>query len=196
MHRLRRLSVLIIWFILSAVAMAKTVVIDAGHGGHDRGGGPRQKIPEKPYALDVAQRLQRVLAANGYKTVMTRNGDYFVSLGGRVAIANSHRDAVFVSIHFNSAPRVGADGIETYYYTSRSAKLASAIHAQVNGVASSEDRGVRRRGFYVIRNTRIPSVLCELGFLTNPAEAKKITSSSTYRQSLAEAVARGVMRVY
>ncbi|MEQ1858905.1 MAG: N-acetylmuramoyl-L-alanine amidase [Chthoniobacteraceae bacterium] len=196
MHRLRRLPVLLTWLLISFTAAAKTVVIDAGHGGHDRGGGPRQKIPEKPYALDVAQRLQRVLQAAGYKTVMTRSGDYFVSLGGRVVIANKYRDAVFVSIHFNSAPRVGADGIETYYYSSRSAKLASAIHSQVVATARTENRGVRKRGFYVIRNTKIPSVLCELGFLTNPAEGKKVSTSSAYRQALAEAVARGVMRAY
>lgn len=196
MHRLRLLPVLLTWLLLTVSAVAKTVVIDAGHGGHDRGGMPRQKIPEKGYALDVAQRLQRILAGAGYKTVMTRNGDYFVSLGGRVSIGNSHSGAVFVSIHFNGAPRSGANGIETFYYTSRSAKLASAIHSQVVATARTENRGVKRRGFYVIRNTRIPSVLCELGFLTNPAEGKKISTSSAYRQSLAEAVARGVMRAY
>lgn len=196
MHRLRRIPVLLIWLVLSFAAQAKTVVIDAGHGGHDRGGGPRQKIPEKPYALDVAQRLQRILAGAGYKTVMTRSGDYFVSLGGRCAIANAQRDAIFVSIHFNSAPREGADGIETYYYTSRSAKLAAAIHGRVVRTAGTEDRNVRRRGFYVIRNTRIPSVLCELGFLTNRAEAKRISTSADYRQKLAQAVASGVMAVH
>jgi len=196
MHRLRRLPVLLLWLFLCLAAQAKTVVIDAGHGGHDRGGGPRQRIPEKPYTLDVAQRLQRILSAAGYKTIMTRSGDYFVTLGGRCAIANAQRDAIFVSIHFNSAPREGADGIETYYYTSRSANLAAAIHSRVVRTAGTENRNVRRRGFYVIRNTRIPSVLCELGFLTNRAEGKRISTSSDYRQKLAQAVASGVMAVY
>lgn len=196
MHRLRRLPVLLTWLLLCFAAQAKTVVIDAGHGGHDRGGGPRQKIPEKPYTLDVAQRLQRILSAAGYKTIMTRSGDYFVTLGGRCAIANAQRDAIFVSIHFNSAPREGADGIETYYYTSRSAGLAAAIHGRVVRTAGTENRNVRRRGFYVIRNTRIPSVLCELGFLTNRAEGKRISTSSDYRQRLAQAVASGVMAVH
>jgi N-acetylmuramoyl-L-alanine amidase len=168
------------------------VVIDAGHGGHDRGGGPRQRIPEKPYTLDVAKRLQSILASAGYRTVMTRSGDYFVGLGGRCAIANRERDAIFVSIHFNSAPREGADGIETYYYTGRSGGLAAAVHREVVRAAGTDNRGVRRRGFYVIRNTRIPSILCELGFLTNRAEAKRISGSSAYRQKLAEAVARGI----
>jgi N-acetylmuramoyl-L-alanine amidase len=196
MHRLRLLTVLFTWLLLTVGAAAKTVVIDAGHGGHDRGGMPRQRIPEKGYALDVAQRLQRILSAAGYKTVMTRNGDYFVSLGGRVSVANSAGSCIFVSIHFNGAPRSGANGIETYYYSSRSSKLASAIHSQVVATAGTENRGVRKRGFYVLRNTRPPAVLCELGFLTNPSEGKKISTSSSYRQSLAEAVARGVMRAY
>lgn len=199
MHSLRRLPVLFTWLLVllaAPLASAKTVVIDAGHGGHDRGGGPGQKIPEKPYVLDIAQRLKRILAGAGYRTVMTRDGDYFVTLGQRVSIANSQRDAIFVSVHLNSAPREGANGIETYYYSSKSAKIASAIHSRVVSAAGTENRGVRRRGFYVIRNTRIPSVLCELGFLTNRAEGKRISTSAEHRQKLAEAIARGVMQVF
>ncbi len=199
MHRFRRHPVLFTWFLLlltAPLALAKTVVIDAGHGGHDRGGGPRQKIPEKPYVLDIAQRLRRILAAAGYKTVMTRDGDYFVTLGGRCAIANAQRDAIFVSVHLNSAPRAGADGIETYYYSSKSARLASAIHSRMVSAAGTENRGVRQRGFYVIRNTRIPAVLCECGFLTNPAEGKRISTSGDYRQKLAQAIANGIMATY
>jgi N-acetylmuramoyl-L-alanine amidase len=196
MPSLRRLPVffsVLLWLSLLAPAWAvRTVVIDAGHGGHDRGGMPRQRIPEKGYALDVAKRLQGVLAKAGYRTVMTRSGDYFVGLGARCAVANAQRDAIFVSIHFNGAPREGANGIETYYYSSQSARLAASVHRQVLRTAGTEDRGVRRRGFYVVRNTRIPAILCELGFLTNAYEAKKITGSAAYRQALAEAVARGI----
>ena len=196
MHSLLRLLVLITALCLLPVpaSAVRTVVIDAGHGGHDRGGGPGQRIPEKPYTLDVAQRLKRILSSAGYRTVMTRDGDYFVTLGGRCSIGNSHRDSIFVSIHFNSAPREGADGIETYYYSSRSGKLAAAVHQEVVRVAGTEDRRVRRRGFYVIRRTRSPAILCELGFLTNRAEAKRISSSSSYRQQLAEAIARGIRK--
>jgi N-acetylmuramoyl-L-alanine amidase len=191
----RRFSVLslALWLCLLSPAWAvRTVVIDAGHGGHDRGGGPGQRIPEKPYTLDVAKRLQSILSSAGYRTIMTRSGDYFVGLGGRCAIANRQSDAIFVSIHFNSARREGADGIETYYYTGRSSGLAAAVHREVVRAAGTENRGVRRRGFYVIRNTRIPSILCELGFLTNRAEAKRISGSVAHRQKLAEAVARGI----
>jgi N-acetylmuramoyl-L-alanine amidase len=168
-----------------------TVVIDPGHGGFDRGGIPRQRLPEKIMTLDVAQRLRAVLEANGYMVVMTRNSDVFVPLPTRVAIANSYRDAIFVSIHFNSAQRAGADGIETYFYSRESLPLASAVHYNVASGAPSPNRGVRRRGYYVLRKTRIPAVLVECGFLTNPTEAQHAQTTS-YRQQLAEEIARGI----
>jgi N-acetylmuramoyl-L-alanine amidase len=168
-----------------------TVVIDAGHGGYDRGGIPGQRVSEKDMTLDVAQRLKTVLAATGYRVVMTRDSDVFVPLGTRCAIANSYRNAVFVSVHFNSATRRGASGIETYFYSRDSLALASAIHHYVAGGAPSENRGVRRRGYYVLRRTNVPAVLVECGFLTNPTEAGYAQNAS-YRQKLAEAIAAGV----
>ena len=168
-----------------------TVVIDAGHGGFDRGGIPGQRIPEKEMTLEVARRLENVLAADGYRVVMTRDSDVFVPLGTRVAIANSYRKAIFVCIHFNSAGRVGADGIETYFYGRDSLPLASAVHHFVAGGAPSPNRGVRRRGYYVLRKARVPAVLVECGFLTNPTEAASIQNSS-YRQKLAEEIAAGI----
>ncbi|PYL55709.1 MAG: hypothetical protein DMF29_00970 [Verrucomicrobia bacterium] len=168
-----------------------TVVIDAGHGGFDRGGIPHQRVPESMMNLDVAQRLKAVLTAYGYRVVMTRDSDVFIPLGTRVAIANSYRDAIFVCIHFNAAPRGAASGIETYFYSSQSLPLASAIHYYVAGGAPTRNRGVRRRGFYVLRRTTIPSVLVECGFLTNATEAQ-YAQSAAYQQKLAEEIARGV----
>ena len=168
-----------------------TVVIDAGHGGHDRGGIPGQRIAEKDMTLDVAQRLRNVLAASGYRVVMTRDSDVFVPLGTRVAIANSYRNAIFVCVHFNATKRMGASGIETYFYSRDSLLLASAIHHFVVGGAPSASRGVRRRGYYVLRKTSIPAVLVECGFLTNPTEAAYAQTAS-YRQKLAEEIAAGV----
>lgn len=175
----------------SGDSSATTVVIDAGHGGYDRGGIPGQRVSEKDMTLDVAQRLRNVLAASGYRVVMTRDSDVFVPLGVRTAIANSNRNAIFVSIHFNSAPRSSAGGIETYFYNRESLSLASAIHHYVAGGAPSENRGVRRRGYFVLRRTNMPSVLVECGFLTSPTEAAYVQNAS-YRQKLAEEIAAGV----
>lgn len=175
-----------------AARPSTVVVIDAGHGGHDRGGIAGQRVAEKNMTLDVAQRLRAVLQSYGYRTVMTRDSDVFIPLGTRVAIANSYRgDAIFVCIHFNATPRRAASGIETYFYSSQSLALASAIHYYVAGGAPSANRGVRRRGFYVLRNTGIPSVLVECGFLTNPTEAQ-YAQNAGYRQKLALEIAHGI----
>ena len=176
-----------------AFGQSRTIVLDAGHGGYDRGGVPGQRISEKDKTLDVAQRVRRILQADGYRVIMTRDSDVFVPLPTRVAIANSYRGANFVSIHFNCASRVGANGIETYYYRSDSASLAASIHRNVVSGAPSENRGIRRRGFYVLRRTTIPSVLVECGFLTNPTEGR-LALTGDYRQKLAEQIARGIRR--
>jgi N-acetylmuramoyl-L-alanine amidase len=177
----------------SFASAQRTIVVDAGHGGHDRGGVPYQRIGEKGMTLDVSQRLKRVLEARGYRVIMTRNSDVFIPLGTRVAIANSYRGATFVSVHFNSSRRAGANGVETYYYRSDSAGLAASIHRNVVAGAPTENRGIRRRGFFVLRRTRIPSVLVECGFLTNPEEGR-LAQSASYRQLLAERIARGIAR--
>jgi N-acetylmuramoyl-L-alanine amidase len=169
-----------------------TVVIDAGHGGFDRGGIPGQSVPEKTMALDVAQRLEKRLRQAGYQVVMTRDSDVFVPLGERVGIANRYQDAVFVCIHFNAASRAGANGIETYYYNNGSAKLAADIHRHLIAGTSSDNRGIRQRGYYVLRRTSIPAVLVECGFLTNPTEAR-LALQSSYRERLADRIADGVM---
>jgi N-acetylmuramoyl-L-alanine amidase len=169
-----------------------TVVIDAGHGGFDRGGIPGQRVDEKNMTLDVALRLGKELRQAGYRVIMTRDSDVFVTLGERVRIADSYPNAIFVCIHFNSAKRAGANGIETYYYSNQSAALAANIHRQVVAGTTSENRGIRRRGYFVLRRTSIPAVLVECGFLTNPTEARLVLQSS-YRQQLADRIANGIM---
>jgi N-acetylmuramoyl-L-alanine amidase len=196
MTRNRLFAIVCTLFVLclhEAQAQSRTIVIDAGHGGFDRGGVPYQRIGEKNLTLDVAQRLKRVMQANGYRVIMTRDSDVFVTLGGRVAIANSYPNAIFVSIHFNSAPRWSANGIETYYYRSDAASLAASIHRNVVAMTSSENRGIRRRGFFVLRRTAIPAVLVECGFLTNPTDGNN-AQNPAYRQRLAETIARGIRR--
>src|SRR5438477_6780130 len=178
--------------IASAQTRYTTIIIDPGHGGFDRGGIPGQRVLEKNMNLDVALRLKPILEKAGYKVIMTRSTDIFVPLGTRVAIANSYPNAIFLCIHFNSASRSGASGIETYFYSTESAPLAASIHSSVVGGAPSENRGVRRRGYFVLRRTTVPAVLVECGFLTNPAEAQ-YAQDNTYRQKLAQEIARGIL---
>lgn len=174
-------------------APPKTVVIDAGHGGHDRGGIRGNYACEKVLALDVAQRLEAILRENAVKTVMTRSDDTFIPLPERVAIANAQPGALFVSIHFNSAIRRGAEGFETFYFDRRASGVAARVQANLMALHATEDRGVKRRPYYVLRKTRIPAVLAECGFLTNREEAARC-SQPAYRQKLAEAIASAVLK--
>ncbi len=173
-------------------ASFSTVVIDAGHGGFDRGGIRSNIIPEKGVALDVARRLRQRLANAGLRTVMTRSRDVFVTLDRRVGIANAQRRAVFVSIHFNSARRTGANGIETFYGSPRAKRLARLIQRNAMRTTSGENRGIKRASFYVLRRSRMPAVLIECGFLTNPRDARR-ASSSEYRERLARQIARAII---
>ena len=182
------------WALATGVhgASFSTVVIDAGHGGFDRGGIPSNIIAEKGVALDVARRLRARLANAGLRTVMTRSRDQFVTLDRRVNIANAQRRAVFVSIHFNSARRRGANGIETFYGSPRAKRLARLIQRNALRTTSGENRGIKRASFYVLRRSRMPAVLIECGFLTNPRDARR-ASSSEYRERLARQIARAII---
>jgi N-acetylmuramoyl-L-alanine amidase len=182
--------------LLGGSCQAATVILDPGHGGHDPGGIPGQRYVEKRAALDIALRVRSLLKAAGHKVIMTRSSDEFVELSQRVALANrASSRAVFVSIHFNSAPNSEAHGIETYHYDARGKLLAEAIHGRVVAASGEEDRGVRRARFYVLRNNRRMAALVELGFLTNAVEGARVARSRAYCQKLASAVAAGVLSV-
>lgn len=170
-----------------------TVVIDAGHGGHDPGGIPENLMPEKGVALDVAQRLQKRLQAAGLRTVMTRSDDTFITLGERVRIANAQPDAIFVSVHFNSALRLEARGIESYYGSAASAPLAQLIYRKLLEVTVNPDvRPVKHATFWVLRETKLRAVLAECGFLTNPDDTA-LAKQEEHREKLAGAIAAAVL---
>ncbi len=173
-------------------ASFSTVVLDAGHGGHDRGGIPSNIIPEKGVALDTAKRVSAILRNAGLRTVMTRSSDVFIPLGRRCEIANAQSRAIFVSIHYNSAPRTGARGIESFYRSPASRTLAALIQRRAAATTTGDNRGVKRAGFYVLRHTRSTAVLIECGFLTNPTDARQ-ASNAAYREKLARAIAGGIL---
>jgi N-acetylmuramoyl-L-alanine amidase len=195
------LLIAIMAFMLSGCATSSrgvgrftTVVLDAGHGGHDPGAkGIDRTSREKVFALDTTKRIERGLKARGYRVIMTRKGDYFVSLPQRVKISNKQRRAVFISVHYNWSRRTGAAGTETFYHNSRSYPLAANIQREVDRASPMPNRGVKRARFHVLRNNAKPSALVELGFMSNPQELNKIKSAA-YRQRLADAVVRGIVK--
>ncbi len=170
-----------------------TVVVDAGHGGYDNGAKAVRGMPEKMLTLDVARRLKPLLEARGYRVVMTRTTDVFIPLGGRTGISNSHPDAAFVSIHFNSSPRRAANGVETYYYNPRSAPLASNILREIACCYGSHSRGTKFARYYVLHHNERPATLLELGFVSN-AKENACLQDPRVRQVLAERIAAGIAR--
>jgi N-acetylmuramoyl-L-alanine amidase len=170
----------------------RTVIVDPGHGGHDPGASPRGVVPEKVWTLQVGLRLQKRLLQGGFYPVLTRTTDAFIPLDTRVAMSNRQESAVFVSVHFNSSWKRYIEGIETYYYTQRSADLAKFVHASILQIPGVANRGVHIAAFHVIRTNAYPAILIEGGFLTNSVEARRIASPE-YLDALTERIYQGIV---
>jgi N-acetylmuramoyl-L-alanine amidase len=170
----------------------RTVVIDPGHGGQDLGG-QWGRVYEKHLALDTAVRLEKHLKNMGYRTVMTRRSDYFLTLPQRCQIANRYRNAIFVSIHFNYTWKQDVSGLETFYFNSEGQKIANQVQNSLIRFTRSIDRNEKFARFYVIRNTKMPSILVEGGFVSNEAERKRM-KTARFREALARAIADGIRR--
>jgi N-acetylmuramoyl-L-alanine amidase len=200
---------------VSGLDPVTTVVLDAGHGGHDRGA-LSPFGDEKDFALDVVGRVRK-LGAAGLKVVQSRDSDVFIPLEARPALARKYPNAIFVSIHFNAARRRSAAGLEIFAIPPQGAPptgqrqpeahdcqhenghalepvnlvLATTLYQTVLGRLSSFDRGVKRARFAVLREATVPAVLIEGGFLTEPTDAAQIASAS-WRQQYANAIAAGI----
>ncbi len=183
-----------------------TIVIDAGHGGYDSGA-PGSAIlqsssaikgvsygvtrsAEKHYTLDMARRLRADLEARGATVLMTRDGDYFVTLPGRVDFANSHHADIFFSIHIDSYLR-SSTGTTTHFYTAQSLPLAREVQSELARATGVKSRGVEQSRFFVIRKTWMPSVLTESCFITNPGEEAMLMNPN-WRQRVANGMAQGI----
>jgi N-acetylmuramoyl-L-alanine amidase len=175
-----------------AASRVKSVVIDPGHGGHDRGAS-YGLVYEKHLNLDVSFRLNEYLRKKGMKTVLTRSRDQFISLGERSRIANENGKSVFVSIHFNWTWKRSSAGLETYYYSSSDYNLGRHVHSRIIGAMRGTDRGLKRRGFYVLRHTNIPAVLVEGGFISNSTERNRVLQP-WYRELLARSIGDAILK--
>ena len=195
-----------------------TVVLDAGHGGYDKGATSAYGC-EKDFALDVARNLKPLLEAKGIKVIMTRSSDIFVPLELRARIANAAKDAVFVSIHFNATDsNASAQGFEIFSLTPRGAPstaddalalrfmnmqagspvdapslaLSMSVYHSIVGHSSEFDRGIKRARFAVLRLTQIPAILIEGGFLTERGDSQQIAQSA-WRAQYAQSIATGIL---
>ncbi|MBV9127966.1 MAG: N-acetylmuramoyl-L-alanine amidase [Verrucomicrobia bacterium] len=196
-----------------------TIVLDAGHGGVDRGARSVTGF-EKDYTLDVIRDIKKQLETAGFRVRLTREDDTFIPLEERAARANQENDAIFVSVHFNFSDGSGAvtaNGLEVYAMTPRGAGstgdavpmldvlkdcpgnavdnaslvLATSVQHSLLGHITQGDRGVKRARFAVLKLCKLPAVLVEGGFLSNPNESQRINDAA-WRHQLAESIVAGV----
>ncbi len=204
-------------YMIPNLGKVKTIVLDPGHGGYDKGATSAYGC-EKDFALDVARQLRPLLKAKGFKVIMTRESDVFVPLEVRARIANAQKDSIFVSIHFNATDRnPDATGFEIYSLTpvgspssqdddlalsfinrqngspfdAQSLELSASIYHSLVGHFDEFDRGIKRARFAVLRLTKTPAVLIEGGFLTERGESRLIASKD-WRGKLAQSICDGI----
>jgi len=196
----------------------RTIMIDAGHGGKDPGCNNHSLgLLEKKLTLDVAYRLKKELELRGYRVFLTRKDDRYVPLSERSRLSRQFEADLFISLHFNAVGNRSVQGIETFVYTpqnqpstargslkaadkqSNSSNMQDAwnalagfyVHRQLIKSMQTEDRGLRRARFAVLKDQRCPGMLVELGFVTNYEEGSKI-GKPRYRIQLAKSIADGV----
>ena len=181
----------------------KTIVLDPGHGGSDPGAIGPTGLQEKQVTLPIAEYLKSILEAKGAKVILTRTTDVDVygphasgvdELQARVNVANGNRADAFISIHINSFSNPNVGGIATYYFdgSDQSKKLASAVQGQIAEHSGfNGDRGIQPGNLYVLRHSLMPSILVELGFISNPKEEGHLKETST-RQEFANELAKGL----
>jgi N-acetylmuramoyl-L-alanine amidase len=192
-----------------------SICLDAGHGGRDPGNRAGARL-EKDLTLRLASELRDQLQKAGFKVVFTRTSDQFIELSDRPAIARQRGADLFVSLHFNGAGNSAAQGSEVFCMTpvgaastnaggegggagsysgnrnnAQNLLLAFQIQRSLLGILRSEDRGVRRARFEVLRGATMPAVLIEAGFLSHPVEGKKILTVE-YRRQMARAIVAGI----
>lgn len=182
----------------------KRIWVDAGHGkvpgGKDDPGSISKvyKVYEKHVNLMVSLELQKLLQAAGAQVYMTRTGNEGIDFTQRPALVNATKPPIdlFISVHHNSAASL-ARGVETYYWTTnpKSKRAAELIHPAVVKALGFPDRRVRSDAFYVIKETLCPSVLIELGYLSNPEEERAIADPN-YPVKAAEGIKNGVFQYF
>lgn len=175
------------------------IVVDAGHGDHDPGAQYGGAI-EKEINLDVAKRTAERLKKLGANPILTRDNDRFITLDGRVKYAKEVNADLFVSVHANAAYK-GAKGSEVFYSAQKlsnveeSRVLATKIQNNFVEDVGMYDRGVKSERFYVIHHNTLPSVLVELGFVTNDGDRAKL-QSNYYRDLYAKAITDGIVEYF
>ncbi len=170
------------------------IFLDPGHGGSNPGAVGANGLEEADVNLDIALKTGRLLQTEGYTVNYSRTDDTNVSLSERAALANQWGADYFVSIHCNSNVNPIYKGTSTYFY--RTGTVAEELALTVNNALVEEintkDLGIFSANFAVLRLTRMPAILVELAFISNPEEAE-LLSSEGFRQKCAIGISRGII---
>lgn len=176
--------------------MSKVICVDAGHGGSDPGA-VNGKHQEKNATLGIALKLADKLREKGHKVVLTRSTDKVLGLQTRCDVSNAAKADFFVSIHCNSAENKQASGIETFKYPGVGGitqRLANNVqNALATHFLEEKNRGVKEAKYYVLKNTKAPAVLVEVGFISHDETAKKLFSYS-YQEKLSRVILEGILK--
>ncbi|MFC5467702.1 N-acetylmuramoyl-L-alanine amidase [Cohnella suwonensis] len=168
-----------------------TVVLDAGHGGKDPGATSLSKRTEKEFNLSLALKVQSILAADErINIVMTRTGDTYPTLADRYNLANSNQADLFVSVHANSYT-AATNGTETYYTRDESRAFAELMHSVFAPATGLKDNGVRQKSLAVTRETKMPAILLEVGYLSSKIDEPQMWNDE-FQNRVAAAIAQGI----
>ena len=181
-------------------AQKEVVVIDAGHGGHDPGKVGVNDVLEKDLNLQIAERVKKLLEKNNIEVVMTREDDVMEDtkledMKKRVELINKTKPAITVSIHQNSYSDPSVKGAQVFYYTGSdvSKEAASLMQEELRKVDTENTRQIKANSdFYMLLKTKVPTIIVECGFLSNPSEAEKLVTEE-YREEMAQAICNGIV---
>ena len=172
-----------------------TVVVDAGHGGED-GGTVEQAATEKEINLAVVLKLKELLEEQGIRVVLTRDKDIFMKLEERVQIANGEKADLFISIHCNYYEKDSSIyGLECYYCKSgeEGKHYAEKIMETIEESKNIVSKNVKPADYYILKNTTVPAVLVEIGYLSNYNERNQLMSEE-YQEKLAGELVKGIVK--
>ncbi|WP_244535169.1 N-acetylmuramoyl-L-alanine amidase [Gracilibacillus kekensis] len=174
----------------------KRIVIDPGHGGRDVGAIGASEGYESLYTLRTANVMKEILEDQGAEVFLTRTRDQYIPLTSRVTFANLHRADVFLSLHYNSTPEYPTvKGIDTYYYSDRDQPLAEYVHEGIISQTDTSDRGIEQRDLQVLRTNHRPSLLLELGFISNQTEEMHV-QSIVYLEAISRGIVAGLQAYF
>ncbi|MGF7089361.1 N-acetylmuramoyl-L-alanine amidase [Kroppenstedtia sanguinis] len=170
------------------------VVIDPGHGGKDHGATGASGQFEKDFTLKLSRKVEKLAQAEPRLQVhLTRTDDRFISSVDRARpkFANDLGADLFISIHGNTFANPDVSGTETYYYHWNSRSLAKVMHKHVVQGSGFQNRGVKKENYFVLKDTKMPAVLIEMGYLTHPKEEKEMLTEE-YQNRMAVSIVDGI----